>query len=59
MKKACFSINRKKEYVTIYNSGCIYPLPLWNKYRAMHDFTHQQVADMLLSEYEREVKDHV
>jgi len=45
--QACYSINRDKGYVTIYNTKTRYPLKLWNEYRLMHDMTHQQVANAL------------
>lgn len=46
--KACYSINRKKGYVTIYNNNARYPLVLWEEFKAQNDLTHQQVADELL-----------
>ena len=57
--KACYSINRKAAYVTIYNTGTIYPLDVWNEFKAQHDMTHQEVADLLLRQeyYEQPWKD--
>lgn len=44
---ACYSINRKAKYVTIYNLNARYPLDLWNEWRTQHDFTHQELANQL------------
>ena len=45
---ACYSINKKAGYVTIYNTSIQYPLDLWNEYKTDHDFTHQELANHLL-----------
>ena len=45
---ACYSINRKAQYVTIYNDDSRYPLDMWNELRAQQDLTHQQLADHML-----------
>ena len=45
---ACYSINRKAGYVTIYNIGRKFPLEMWNEWKEAHDCTHQEVADAMV-----------
>jgi len=54
MKKACYSINRKAGYVTIYNNDTEYPLEMWDEYKTANDCTHQEVADQLLAYSEQQ-----
>ncbi len=51
---ACYSINRKKKYVTIYNNQTRYPLELWNELRAQHGMTHQEQANAMLEIEQKE-----
>lgn len=48
MKNACYSINRKRGYVTIYNIDVRYPLSMWNEYKAVNGLSHQDVANQLM-----------
>ncbi len=45
---ACYSINRKAKYVTIYNNQTRYPLDMWNELRAQNGVTHQEQANQVL-----------
>ena len=56
IKKACWTINRKKGYFHIYNSNATYPLPMAEEYKAQHDLTWQQVADSLLKIDQQELE---
>jgi CRISPR/Cas system-associated protein Cas10 (large subunit of type III CRISPR-Cas system) len=49
---ACYSINRKAGYVTVYNTGMKYPLKYWQKYKTAAKLTHQEVANLLTKYYE-------
>lgn len=47
---ACWSINRKKRYFTIYNNQTRYPLQMIQEYKAINEMSYQQVANELLVE---------
>ncbi len=53
---ACYSINRKAGYVTIYNNNAKYPLLMWNELRTQHDWTHQETANIMLNYARKEEK---
>ena len=51
---ACYSINRKGGYVTIYNNGYRYPLDIWNELKAQHDLSHQQLANEMFELWQKD-----
>ncbi len=45
---ACYSLNRKKNYMTIYNNQSRYPLDMVQELKAQNRQTYQEIADALL-----------